>query len=84
LPNRNEIRGLLHALREPVGAFVIHLSLLDDEDLSEEARSHLEAMLVNVQRMVEALGDITSSFDLEAGSSTPLSVLIAQRQAIPR
>jgi hypothetical protein len=38
-PQPNEIRRLLHALREPVGAFVIRIALLDDEKLSDDAQT---------------------------------------------
>jgi len=72
----------MHALREPVGAFVINLSMLDDENLSTEGRERLEAMLANVQRMVEALTELTAGLGLERGSSTPLAML--SRQSPPR
>jgi len=74
-PNSEELRRLMHALRGEIGSFVIRLALLDDEEMSSPARTQLDAMLVNVDRMVEALAAITSSFDLEDGKSTPLAIL---------
>jgi hypothetical protein len=72
-PETEEIRDLLHDLREPVGAFVIYLSLLDDEEVSPEARRHLEAMLASVKRMVEGLARITARFGIE--TATPLGIV---------
>ena len=63
----------MHALREPVGAFAIHLALLDDEQVSDSEREHLAAMLRSVERMTAALTDITKAFGLEV--STPLSLV---------
>ncbi len=37
-PKNDEIRRLVHSLREPVGAFAIHIELLDDQDLNASAR----------------------------------------------
>jgi hypothetical protein len=74
-PSTDEIGQLLHDLREPIGAFVIYLSLLDNEVLSAEGRHHLEAMLGNVQRMVKVVADLAAGFGLERGSSTPLAIL---------
>ena len=78
-PDTDQTRRLLHALREPVGAFAIYIALLDDEDLSAGARSHVDAMLVNVEHMMKALTAITSAFSLEVGDSTPLALLSKQR-----
>jgi hypothetical protein len=75
----DETRKLLHALREPVGAFAIYVSLLDDEELTERARHHLDAMLVSVEHMTAALAAITSRFGLELGDSTPLAMLNQDR-----
>jgi len=70
-----EIAHLLHELREPVGAFVIYLALLDDEEVGKEARKHLDSMRTNVQRMVGAIADIASGFGLEGdGNSAPVRV----------
>jgi hypothetical protein len=74
-PETDETRKLLHALREPVGAFAIYVSLLDDEELSARAQHHLDAMLVSIERMTAALAAITSRFGLELGDSTPLAIL---------
>ena len=74
-PNTDEFRRLLHALRGEIGSFVIRLALLDNQEMSGAARTHLDAMLVNVDRMVEALAGITSAFGLEGGKSTPLAIL---------
>lgn len=76
-PRIDEIRQLVHALREPIGAFVIHASLIEDEQLSDTAREHLIAMLSNVERMVGALAEITSRFGLELGDATPLAMITA-------
>jgi hypothetical protein len=74
-PKADEIRRLLHALREPVGAFAINVALLDDEALNEAARQRMNAMLSNVERMAKALAAITQAFGLEVGDSTPLSLI---------
>jgi hypothetical protein len=74
-PTTDEIRRLMHALREPVGALVINLSLLDNERLSAEGRQRLDASLSNVHRMVEAIAEMTARFGLECGSSTPLAMV---------
>jgi hypothetical protein len=50
-------------------------ALLDNQEMSGTARAHLEAMLVNVDRMVEALAEITSSFGHDGGKSTALAIL---------
>jgi signal transduction histidine kinase len=78
-PEKDEMSRLLHDLREPLGAFVIYLALLDDEKLSDDGRKHLESMLGSVQRMVTAVGEIASSFGLEPGKSTPLAILNQDR-----
>ena len=74
-PDTDELRRLLHDLRGALGSFVIHLALLDDQEVGGRARKHLDAMLVGVDGMVEALAQITSSFGLEGGKSTPLAIL---------
>ena len=76
----------MHALREPIGAFVIHVSMIEDERLSEDVREHVAAMLTNVQRMIDALAHLTARFGLELGDSTPLSLIAAQHRhaGIPR
>jgi hypothetical protein len=74
-PTTSEIRQLVHALREPVGAFMIYLSLLDDHEFDGEARQHLKAMLEDVSRMSDALAEITRRFGLELGDSTPLAMI---------
>ena len=74
-PKADEIRRLLHALREPVGAFAINVALLDDEALNEAERQKINAMLSNVERMTKALAAITKAFGLEVGDSTPLSLI---------
>ena len=75
VPDTAEVRRLLHALRGALGSFVIHLAIVDDQEVSQDARAHLDAMLANVDRMVEALAAITESFGLEGGKSTPLAIL---------
>jgi hypothetical protein len=74
-PNNDELRPLLHDLRGALGAFVFRLALLDNQEMSGTARAHLEAMLVNVDRMVEALAEIASSFGHDGGKSTALAIL---------
>jgi hypothetical protein len=73
------LRRILHDLRDPVGAFVIHLSMLDDRGLDEDVQRHVDAMLGAVQRMVGALADLTAQFELERGKSTPLAILNRDR-----
>jgi hypothetical protein len=74
-PHADELRRLLHALRGEIGSFVFRLALLDEQEMSGAARTHLDAMLANVDRMVGAVADITSGFGLEGGKSTPLAIL---------
>jgi hypothetical protein len=62
-------------MREPVGTLLIYLSMLDDEDMSDEARRHLDVMLTSVTRMTEALAAMTKRFELELGDSTPLAII---------
>ncbi len=74
-PNTDELRRLLHALRGEIGSFVFRLALLDGQEMSGAARTQLDKMLVNVDRMVGALADLTLGLDLEGGKSTPLAIL---------
>ena len=74
-PDTDELRRLLHDLRGEIGSFVIRLALLDGQEMNGAARTHLDAMLVNVDRMVKALAALTSGFGLEGGKSTPLAIL---------
>jgi hypothetical protein len=82
-PRADEIRRLLHALREPVGAFAINVALLDDEALNEAARQNVNAMLSNVQHMTKALAAITKAFRLEVGDATPLAIPSQNGRATP-
>jgi hypothetical protein len=43
--------------------------------LSDEARERVDAMLGNVQRMMDALANITSRFGLELGDASPLALI---------
>jgi len=79
----DDLRQLLHALREPVGAFAIKLALLDDEQLSDDARRCINQMLSEVERMAEAISAISSHFRLEVGDATPLAI-ISQNGRAPR
>ena len=63
---------MMHALREPVGAFAINLSLLKDDDLSGTARTRVDAMAKNVQRMTEVLAELTAKLQLEVDSENSL------------
>ena len=58
-----ELHHLLHELREPVGAFAIRLSMLDDEEMSTAAQAHLKSMHENVQRMTVALDALNFALD---------------------
>ena len=69
-PQSDELGRLLHALRQPLGAFVNYLSLLEDENVREEARKYLDAMRADVKRMTAAIEQIAAA--LEAGDSTTL------------
>jgi len=71
----DEMRRLLHRLREPLGAFAIRLTLIDDAALDEDSRAHVDAMLAEVQRMTHALEAITARFGLEVGDCTPLAII---------
>jgi hypothetical protein len=71
----DELRRLLHRLREPLGAFAIRLTLLDDATMDDAARAHVDAMLAEVQRMTRAVEAITARFGLEVGDSTPLAII---------
>jgi hypothetical protein len=75
MPTQDEVRRLMHAMREAVGAFVIRVALLEDRDLSESARTTRDEMLHDVERMTRALRAMTEAFGLERGPSTPLSML---------
>ena len=74
-PTIKEIGIMMHALREAVGAFVIRVAMLEDEDLSERGRTTRDAMLSDVERMARALRAMTDAFDLEQTGSTPLALL---------
>ena len=63
-----------------MGAFVSHLTLLDDKPLDDDARRHVEAMLANVDQMIKVLGDLTAALELERGKSTPLAILTRKRR----
>jgi len=69
----------MHALREAVGAFVLRVALLEDADLSEDARNTRDAMLGDVERMVRALRAMTDAFGLELRSPTPLEMVAPPR-----
>jgi hypothetical protein len=71
-PRTDQIRRLMHALREPVGAFAINLSLLADDDLNGQARKRVATMKTNVRRMTEALSEIAAAFDLELEIEAPV------------
>jgi hypothetical protein len=73
-PTNDQIRRLLHGLREPVSAFAIHVSLLDDTQLDASARRSVDAMLANVEHMTKAFTAITKAFGLEV-DDTPLAML---------
>src|SRR5688572_23738825 len=77
-PDTDELRDLVHALREPVGAFAIRASLLDDQPLTVDGRQQLEAMIADVKRMADALARITARFQLEVGGSLPVP-MVSQR-----
>ena len=79
MPTQNEARRLMHAMREAVGAFVIRVALLEDQDLSESARTTRDAMLHDVERMARALCAMTDAFGLEMDGSTPLAMLNSRR-----
>jgi hypothetical protein len=68
-PDIAEIRRLLHALREPLGAFVIHLELLDREELSVAGRSELKTMRANMERATKVFEDL--DFVMENGHAEP-------------
>lgn len=50
-PDPHEVGRFVHALRQPLGAFVNYLALLEEEQLTAEAQKHLEAMHADVKRM---------------------------------
>jgi signal transduction histidine kinase len=72
-PKPDDVRRLMHELREPLGSFAIRLSLLDEADLSRDARRHLDVMRTSVQRMAKTIGEITTAFGLE--DSAALAIL---------
>jgi hypothetical protein len=61
---------------------VIRLTLLDEEELSADARRHVESMLASANGMIAALAEITARLDLPGGSSTALAIL--NRRQAPR
>ena len=79
MPTQDEVRRLLHAMREAVGAFVIRVALLEDQDLSESGRTTRDAMLHDVERMARALRAMTDAFGLEMHGATPLAMLNPRR-----
>jgi hypothetical protein len=79
MPTPDEVRRLMHAMREAVGAFVLRVALLEDADLSESARDTRDAMLHDVERMSRALRAMTEAFGLEHHGSTPLAMLNPRR-----
>ena len=60
-------------MSEPIGAFAIRVSLLDDEPLTPYGRRQLEAMRVDAKRMTDALARISARFQLEVGECTSLA-----------
>src|SRR5678815_3944823 len=64
-PEAAEIRRLLHALREPLGAFSIGLELFDTEMMTTADQARLKRMRIEIERASAALADI--DFVLENG-----------------
>jgi signal transduction histidine kinase len=78
-PNTDGIDRLLHDLREPIGAFIIYLSLLENEELSADGRRHVEAMVRNARRLAKMIGDITEALGFEGNGSTSNAILSEKR-----
>lgn len=65
-PDISEVRRLLHDLREPLGAFFIHVGLLEGTELTAEGHSYLKAMHTHMEKARAALDEI--DFVLERGA----------------
>ena len=78
-----DVRRMMHALREPVSAFAINLSLLKNDDLSQEARTRVDAMRRSVERMNEALSELTEKFGLEVGLEGATEVVMPSEARRP-
>ena len=74
-PTPAEVRRLMHALREAVGAFVLRVALFQNEDLSASGRTTRDAMLADVERMRRALRAMTDAFGLELDGPAPVHLL---------
>ena len=79
-PNSDGFGRLLHDLREPIGAFIIYLSLLENEELSADGRRHLEAMVRNARRMAKMIGDFAEALGLEGDGSGPHAIVSEHRR----
>jgi hypothetical protein len=68
-PSNDEIRRLLHALREPLGAFSIELELLDMQSMTTADQARLKRMRIEMDRAASALDEI--DFVVDNGHSKP-------------
>jgi len=68
-PESDEIRRLLHVLREPLGAFSIELGLLDTESMTTADQARVKRMRVEMERASKALTAI--DFVVQNGHASP-------------
>jgi hypothetical protein len=61
----DNLRRLMHELRESVGAFAIHLSKLADGTLDSDGRDRIDKMRANARQMDKALAEIVILFGLD-------------------
>ena len=53
-----DVRRMIHSLREPLGALAIHIELLERSDLLTEAQSTLKSMRASMDRASAAFEEI--------------------------
>ncbi len=66
-PDISEVRHLLHDLRDPLGAFFIHVGLLEGTELTAEGQSYLKAMRVYMEKARAALDEIDFALEQMRG-----------------
>jgi hypothetical protein len=68
-PESDEIRRLLHVLREPLGAFSIELGLFDTQSMTTADQTRVKRMRVEMERATKALTEI--DFVMQNGHASP-------------
>ena len=65
-----EIRRMLHALREPLAAFAIHLELIEREPSTVAAQASIKSMNASLDHVIVVFGEV--DFFLENGHRKPI------------